>query len=150
MASDDPERLRAKRGRLVEEIKSIDAQLGEVPKPSKYDQCSAADIAYLEDSTAVNIMCAAVPPHLVTGDELFEAIRPMLGKSPMSYTDEEIDRVVAVLRGSTAITMPGSSAEAFAAISSFYGDFSELVASKPRLRAELDSFYVIIDYCGQP
>jgi hypothetical protein len=82
-----------------------------------------------------------ITPHHVSGDELFEAIKPMQGKSPWEYSDDELDRVIRVLRGATAIHMPGSSEEAYHAVSSFYGEFSEMVGEKPRLAAELDPFY---------
>jgi hypothetical protein len=36
-----------------------------------------------------------------------------------------------------------------AAVSTFYGEFSEMVNQKPRSRAELDPYYVMIDFAGQ-
>jgi hypothetical protein len=67
---------------------------------------------------------------------------------PSDYTDNEMDRVINVMRGASVVQMLGCSSEAREAVAGFYGNFCLLVSSKPRLRAELDPFYVMVDFNG--
>jgi hypothetical protein len=117
---------------------------------SRFDNPSENDLAMIDPCQDIaNPYCAAAIGHRVSGNELYEAIRPMEGKPPEEFSDEEIDRVISVLRGADAVYMQGSSPEAQSAVGGFYGAFSEFVLSKPKLQAELDPFYVSVDFAGQ-
>jgi hypothetical protein len=138
--------LKERRQRLLKELEEVDSEIKKEENldsdfsllaVSRFDRVSPEDIAYLEDEHAANPYCKDVKQHPVTADELYEAIKPMGGKSPWEYSDSELDQVIHVLRGAIAIHMPGSSKEAQAAVASFYGEFSELVEQQPRLAAEL-------------
>jgi hypothetical protein len=111
--------LANKRDLLLKQLKEIE------------DEMKEQNSMYLEEE-----YCKDIQRFPISGDELFEAIKPMGSKSPWEYSDAELDRVIRVLRGATAIHMKGSSKEAQSAVAQFYGDFAMMVAEKPSL-AEL-------------